>query len=48
LLPPHDARCVLDSDYIFAVCGALFSHYEAAAVVRLMLHSMGIPAASGA
>ena len=48
LLPPHDARCVLDSDYIFAVCGALFSHYEAAAVVRLMLHSIGMPAASGA
>ena len=47
LLPPADARCVLDSDYIFAVCGALFSHYEADAVVRLMLQSIGVPAASG-
>ncbi len=23
LLPPADARCILDNDYIFAVCGAL-------------------------
>jgi uncharacterized protein (TIGR01319 family) len=42
LLPPADAHCVLDTDYIFAVCGALFSHCDADAVVQLMLHSIGL------
>ena len=42
LLPPADARCVLDRDYIFAVCGALFSHCDADAVTQLMLRSIGL------
>ena len=41
LLPPVDASCVLDNDYVFAVCGALFSHFDAEPVVQLMLHSIG-------
>jgi hypothetical protein len=42
LLPPADANVVLDRDYIFAVCGALLGHFEADAVVQLMLHSIGL------
>jgi hypothetical protein len=42
LLPPAAARCLLDNDYIFAVCGALFSHFDADAVVQLMLQSIGV------
>jgi uncharacterized protein (TIGR01319 family) len=41
LLPPPDARVALDSDYIFACCGALLGRFDAAAVVRLMRHSVG-------
>ncbi len=42
LLPPSDARIVLDGDYIFACCGALFAHFDAGAVVALMRGSAGI------
>jgi len=41
LLPPSDADVALDGDYIFAVCGALLAHFDAQAVVQLMLHSIG-------
>lgn len=44
LLPPADADVVLDNDYIFAVCGALLGHFDAEAVVQLMLHSVGVTA----
>jgi len=44
LLPPADATVVLDNDYVFAVCGALLGHFDAEAVVRLMLHSIGLTA----
>jgi hypothetical protein len=46
LLPPADANVVLDNDYIFAVCGALLGHFDADAVVQLMLHSVGVTAPS--
>jgi hypothetical protein len=46
LLPPADANVVLDDDYIFAVCGALLGHFDAEAVVQLMLHSVGVAAPS--
>jgi hypothetical protein len=39
LLPPRDARCVLDRDYIFACCGALLSSFDGQAVIALMLAS---------
>ncbi len=39
LLPPADATCTLDRDYIFAACGALFSAFPAEAVVALMRRS---------
>ena len=42
LLPPADARCALDRDYIFACCGALFAHFEAGAVTALMRRSAGL------
>jgi hypothetical protein len=42
LLPPADARCLLDGDYVFAACGALLAHYDADAVVQLLLHSIGV------
>jgi hypothetical protein len=42
MLPPKDARCVLDSDYIFACCGVLLSHFPAEAVVALMKRSAGL------
>ena len=42
LLPPADARCVLDADYIFACCGALLAHFSSDAVVALMRSSAGI------
>lgn len=41
LLPPSDARCVLDRDYVLACCGALSKRFEAGAVVALMLSSIG-------
>ena len=42
LLPPADARCLIDRDYIFACCGALAGHYPHEAVVALMRHSVGL------
>jgi len=42
LLPPDDARCVLDRDYILADCGALLEHFGGAAVVALMRTSLGV------
>ena len=41
LLPPSDARCVLDRDYVLACCGALSTHFSAEAVVALMRRSIG-------
>ena len=42
LLPPADARCVLDRDYVFACCGALSKHFDPEAVVALMRRSTGL------
>lgn len=42
LLPPADARVVLDRDYIFACCGALFMHFPATSVIALMRASTGL------
>jgi uncharacterized protein (TIGR01319 family) len=42
LLPPADARCVLDRDYVLADCGALLAHFDGAAVVALMNANLGI------
>ncbi len=42
LLPPADARCALDADYLFACCGALSSHFSAEAVTALMRRSTGL------
>ena len=42
LLPPKDARCVIDRDYIFACCGALLAHFPGEAVVALMRRSLGV------
>jgi len=40
LLPPRDARCLLDRDYVLASCGALFGHFPGEAVVALMRASL--------
>ena len=42
LLPPADARCVLDRDYLLAACGALSTHFPADKVVALMRASCGL------
>jgi hypothetical protein len=42
LLPPNDAECVLDRDYILACCGVLLGVFEPDAVVGLMLGSTGL------
>ncbi len=42
LLPPAEARCALDADYILADCGALLSHFDGAAVTALMRSSLAI------
>ncbi|HEY5540518.1 MAG TPA: glutamate mutase L [Coriobacteriia bacterium] len=42
LLPPADARCVLDRDYLLAACGALSTHFPAEKVVALMRASCGL------
>jgi hypothetical protein len=47
LLPPADARTALDTDYVFACCGALLSRFEPAAVIALMRRSLGDLTASG-
>lgn len=41
LLPPADARILLDRHYVFAACGALASRFPAEAVVALMRASIG-------
>ena len=53
LLPPADARCLLDRDYVFAACGALSAHFAPGAVAALMRASVGLtapaaPASAGA
>ncbi len=40
LLPPKDARCVVDGDYIFACGGVLLAHFPAEAVVALLRASL--------
>lgn len=42
LLPPPDARCALDREYLMAACGALSTHFPAEAVVALMRRSCGL------
>jgi hypothetical protein len=42
LLPPEDAACVLDRDYILACCGALSQSFRADRVVALMRASTGL------
>ncbi len=42
LLPPPDARCVLDREYVIAACGALSTHFPPDAVVALMRASCGL------
>ena len=42
LLPPADARCVLDRDYILACCGALLRHFAPEAVTALLRSSTGV------
>jgi hypothetical protein len=42
LLPPADALCVLDADYVFACCGTLAGHFDPDAVVDLMRSSIGM------
>jgi len=42
LLPPADAICTLDRDYVFAACGALSTHFDRAAVAALMRASCGL------
>lgn len=42
LLPAPDAVCVLDSEYLFACCGALAAYFDADAVVALMRRSTGL------
>ena len=42
LLPPADARCVLDRDYILACGGALLARFEPGRVVAVMLSSLGV------
>jgi hypothetical protein len=42
LLPPSEARCIVDRDYIFACCGALLAHFPGGAVVALMRASCGL------
>jgi hypothetical protein len=42
LMPPADARCVLDREYVLAACGALSTYFHADAIVALMRHSTGI------
>ena len=42
LLPPKDARCVIDHDYIFACCGALLARFPGETVVALMRKSLRV------
>ena len=42
LLPPPDARVVLDRDYVFACCGVLLRHFAPRAVEALLRASAGL------
>ncbi|MBN2247407.1 MAG: glutamate mutase L [Coriobacteriia bacterium] len=42
LLPPADARVVLDRDYVLAACGALSTRFRAGSVLALMRSSLGL------
>jgi hypothetical protein len=42
LLPPAEAVCALDRDYVFACCGALASTFPPDRVVALMRASTGL------
>ena len=42
LLPPADARCVLDEQYLMACCGSLAAHFSSDSVVDLMRQSTGL------
>ncbi len=42
LLPPPDACCLLDRDYVFACCGVLLGSFDRDAVVGLMCRSAGL------
>ena len=42
LLPPKDARCVVDRDYIFACAGVLLARFPAEAVGALLRASLGV------
>lgn len=42
LLPPVDARCALDRDYVLACCGALLDRFPRETVVTLMRRSCGL------
>lgn len=42
MLPPADARCVLDSDYVLACCGVLAKRFGPGPAVALMRRSIGI------
>ncbi|NLT92107.1 MAG: DNA mismatch repair protein MutL, partial [Actinobacteria bacterium] len=42
LLPPPDARVVLDRDYVFACCGALLQRFAPPAVTALLRASIRV------
>ncbi len=42
LLPPADALCVLDAEYLMACCGSLSTHFSSDVVVNLLRHSTGL------
>lgn len=42
LLPSREAMCAVDSEYVFACCGALLSHFPTEAVHALMRRSAGL------
>jgi hypothetical protein len=42
LLPPADALCVLDGDYVLACCGALLAHFPPESVLALARASTGL------
>jgi hypothetical protein len=42
LLPPSDARCVLDARYLMACCGSLATHFGDGPIVELLRASTGL------
>lgn len=46
LLPPPDARCVIDRDYVMASCGVL-ARFHPDAAVAIMLRSLGLAGCHG-